>query len=444
MFNRKRSVLFAALVVAVVVVQFKVQANPNLTPGVWKNITPPGVDFSQYLGGTCCITFDPSNPSTLYLGTEGYGVWKSNDGGATWFHPGDTGCTYADTTHYLGYPVRLAVDPQNSKHLYACDGVRQCDIGFWVSNDGGSTWVMPAGIVTASKTTTSDLTRWAIDPTDFNHILIGSHQNWSGLTNAGVIESFDGGKTVTLHQPIDSFTSASMGIAFLYNPALGLGNNRTWLCGNENNGLWRTTDAGANWTHVFTGYTAHGGNEIFYTKSGRIWSGMGQYPVYSDDNGVTWNMLPGSSNLPYGYYTAIIGDGSTLYSLRAEGGAFYCAPESSGLAWTAYNGGAQTFSAGANPFVYDPTNRIVYVALNGAGAWALRVIDPATGTHAGMARKNLNPMGTKNLLISVIGSQLVLSKELSGNKAIDIYDVKGERINPGNIARQSVIARERR
>jgi hypothetical protein len=44
---------------------------------VWTSNGPQGVWPN-------CFLVDPTNPSTLYLGTHGDGVFKSTDGGGTW------------------------------------------------------------------------------------------------------------------------------------------------------------------------------------------------------------------------------------------------------------------------------------------------------------------------------------------------------------------------
>ena len=119
---------------------------PDLTPGVWKNITPAGVTMTPTNHVFCQgVTLDPAHPSTIYLCVCAYdvekgGLFKTTDGGATWARIGK-----------LDEPLHLAVDPKDSKHLYCVDGVRGATEGFWVSNDGGDTWTSPPGFKAATQ-----------------------------------------------------------------------------------------------------------------------------------------------------------------------------------------------------------------------------------------------------------------------------------------------------
>ncbi len=126
--------------------------------------------------------------------------------------------------------------------------------------------------------------------------------------------------------PQSAWPSTSMGISFLYNPALNLGNSQTWLVGTDNTGLWRTTDSGATFVEVTPYYEpdgaavypnfsiTHGGQQIYYANNGYIYTGLFVYPARSTDNGVTWQFLP---NFPWASYYSVYGDGNTLYTQLA-------------------------------------------------------------------------------------------------------------------------------
>jgi hypothetical protein len=87
-------------------------------------------------------------------------------------NPSNTGDT---TTSYIDSPIHVEVDPSNSQHLYVTQGVRGTTLGFWISNDGGNTWTKTAGFKNIEAATTSDVTSMAVDPSNFNHVLVGSH-----------------------------------------------------------------------------------------------------------------------------------------------------------------------------------------------------------------------------------------------------------------------------
>jgi hypothetical protein len=335
------------------------------------------------------------DPSILYAAADQRGLWKTTDGGSTWVVLGDptAAYNYGTTTKYLDSPILLRIDPSNNKHMFCTQGVRGKTLGFWESTDGGANWAMPAGFITAASTIqTRDMTQMAVDPTDFNHLIIGSHSAWTGHTNAGILETKDGGKTFIIHEPISAFTAGSMAINIMYNPELGLGNGNTWLIGTDGNGIWRTTDAGTNWTQVSTYSIPHGGGSIYYTATGVVYSGGSPYPLRSTDNGVHWTQC--SNGVAYAYYYTVQGDGTNLYTMKsyASSGSMYNDPyltskESDGLTWTAYQGGAQKFGLGPFTMHFDKVNRIMYSANWVVGLWALKVIDPATDVHKG-ARVN--------------------------------------------------------
>lgn len=361
---------------------------PVLKPGVWTELTPAGLGIVCCSGqggnsfGTTTLDIDPSNPYTLYLCVDELGMWKTTDGGSTWNRLGSPPAMpdYGTTVTYLDSPFRVAVDPGDSQHLYATQGVRGTTLGFWVSHDAGATWTQPQGFQDIEKTTTNDVTTLSPDPADFKHVLVGTHQAWQGLTNGGILETKDGGDTWIAHQPIPQFGSGTMGINFLYNPAQKVGDPQTWLVGVDGNGFWRTADAGAHWTQVSMTGIPHGGIDLYYSSSGALYVGAAQFPMRSTDNGMTWTPLA-NNGLPSFYYYGVWGDGTTLYTQLAYTGTnsgqgaqpFYSSPESDGLTWTKFNGGTQTFMDGPYQMRFDPVHRIMYSANWASGLWALKV-----------------------------------------------------------------------
>jgi hypothetical protein len=364
---------------------------PVLTAGVWTNITPPALMLLGSNFGTPWIEIDPSNPRTLYVCADQEGMWKTTDGGSSWALLGDpSAANTGTTTTYLDSPIAVRVDPGNSQHLYATQGVRGMTMGFWVSTDGGSSWTIPMGFQTVAAATLEnrDVTQFDVDPSDFKHIILGSHSAWiaMGLTNAGLFESMDGGDSWVIHLPLASWASGSMGIHFLYNPGLALGNAQTWFVGESK--FWRTTDSGTTWTNVSSYGITHGGNDFYYTAAGVLYAGAAIYPVRSTDNGVTWEQL--TQGPGYSYYYSIQGDGTSLYTqisftgtnnattdgVGATPAPYLTSKETDGLTWVPYQGGKQTFLDG--PFVmrFDPGNRIMYSANWDAGVWALKVLNP--------------------------------------------------------------------
>lgn len=356
---------------------------PVLEPGVWTDISPPdsGMVCCPESGGNSygvlLVEVDPSDPNTIYTGIDVLGIWKTTDRGSTWRRLGspDEPSTYIDT------PIRLRVNPNDSNHLYATQGVHGANLGFWVSRDGGDTWAMPQGFVEfATASATRDVTMMSVDAADFDHVILSSHSPWPGLNNAGVMETKDGGETWVAHAPRAEWGAGTMGVSILNDPASGVGDPDTWLVGTDGQGMWRTTDAGESWTKVSDSSVPHGGGEIYYSPTGVLYAGATPYPIKSTDNGATWEAFGGESGLAFSYYYTVYGDGTTLYTAPAYTGTnagvpqpFFTASEADGGPFTEYAGGVQEFIDGPYIMRFDSANRIMYGANWGAGLLAMKL-----------------------------------------------------------------------
>src|SRR5207237_82425 len=111
----------------------------------------------------------------------------------------------------------MAVDPCNPAILYlTVDAFDSPKGGLFKSLDAGSAW---------------------------------GDQNTKCNSNAGVLESKDGGMTWIAHPPRDGFGQGDA-IHFLYKPELGIGDSNTWLFSTQSGTRYRTIDAGKNWIQV--------------------------------------------------------------------------------------------------------------------------------------------------------------------------------------------------
>jgi hypothetical protein len=343
---------------------------PALQAGVWKNISPAGVNFHSdgktdvFTQG---ITLDPCSVATLYLSVSSFdvkggkpGVYKSVDAGSTWTKVGN-----------LDEPIHIRVDPKDPNHLVAADGVRGGTQGFWVSRDGGNTWTMPPGFDALKSTLYQyDVYDVAADPADFDHLLVTSHSPWNGYNapynsqwgdNSGVLESKDGGASWTLRGPVQGWSHGN-GVWFL-------SDSNTWLFGSQADGFWRTSDGGVHWMQVVSGNNMqHGGGGIFRTTSGVVYAGGTPHLMRSRDDGVTWDAMLG----PSAGFNSIIGDGKLLYTAPVFGPGFITAPEADDTTWTAYAGGP-SLTSGPFEMAFDAANGNLYAGNWSAGVWALKV-----------------------------------------------------------------------
>jgi photosystem II stability/assembly factor-like uncharacterized protein len=340
-------------------------ARPAAT--VWENITPPIAlepslfDNGNY--GTQTIVAAPSDPSIVYLGTCNQGVWRTIDGGDSWtkVNTGTNGPNL-DT----GRNWTLAVDPTDAETVYTVSGFGT-EQGIWKSTDGGVNWqqILPQSVI---DQTTADIYSLAIDPEDPSHLLAASHGGWTHGLVSGVLETRDGGRTWTIHQPQPSWGTGHY-IFFL--------DSDTWLLTTQYDGFWRTADAGASWEQVTKSNMVHGGNQLYRTDDGTIYSGAMVTMLRSRDEGRTWSEVgPRTSE---GYYV-VIGDGEFLYAQHGYTGyntvdedpPYVVSAEDDGSRWTPLND-EQTFENGPMSMAFDPESRTLYSSNWNAGVWRLQL-----------------------------------------------------------------------
>lgn len=125
-----------------------------------------------------CIVPVPGDPKTLYLGAA-EGVFHSTDGGESWTDmkvPADDRPIYS-----------IVLDPKDSRTLYAGSD----PVAVYKSTDGGESWrklstVQPEGAITGCFPVR--VLKLAVDPNNTDHI-------YGALEVGGVVRSLDGGET---------------------------------------------------------------------------------------------------------------------------------------------------------------------------------------------------------------------------------------------------------
>ncbi|MEM8906908.1 MAG: T9SS type A sorting domain-containing protein, partial [Bacteroidota bacterium] len=208
------------------------------------------------------IVFDPSDPEIVYVGTGdfnvpgsahvGDGVYRTNDGGATWTHLG------LEDQRIVS---KIVIDPTNSQTIYVATMglpyLRNNDRGLYKSTDGGTNWEQILFI--SDSTGISDV---LIDPTN-PQVLYAS--GWDRIRNnqesliigqgARVYKTTDGGANWTDLSALDTglpqealcrtglaMSGSDPNVVF----ALFVGTDF------ELEGIYKTTNAGATWTPIPT------------------------------------------------------------------------------------------------------------------------------------------------------------------------------------------------
>jgi photosystem II stability/assembly factor-like uncharacterized protein len=176
------------------------------------------------------IVFDPSTPSTMYVGA-GNGVFKSTDSGSTWITQNNFGIP--------GVPnVRaLAIDPTSPSTIYA----GTLGSGFFKSTNGGGNWTaMNSGMGGPNPTVISAI---AIDPFNSATIYTGHGSNGFG---GSINKSTNGGASWT---PMNNGVPQSQITALIADRSAP----STLYASTSADGVIKTTNGAANWTSANTG-----------------------------------------------------------------------------------------------------------------------------------------------------------------------------------------------
>ncbi len=306
---------------------------PSIVPDD-NNGKPSGV------GRVNCIAFHPTNANIIFLGAPSGGLWKSTNGGASWF-------TTTDDLGTLGVSD-IAVNPDNPDIIYIATGDGDAgdtySIGILKSQNGGESWG-----TTGLTTLLSDniiIRRLIINPQTPAILIAATNQgiyrtinngvSWTnvqsghfkdlefnpanpnivyaaryGLNSARFYKSIDGGATfIQVNTGVDLTQTYRLELAVssaTYSDVIyALYSER------EQDGfhsLWKSTNAGDNWTKVYDAVS--GKNLLGWSSDGSDVGGQGWYDLslavssnddnkifvggvnvwMSDNSGVDWSLV---------------------------------------------------------------------------------------------------------------------------------------------------------
>ncbi len=225
--------------------------------GVWKTtnaaVTWTPLFDQQSVYSTGCITIDPSNPSTIWVGTGenvggrhvgfGDGIYRSDDDGKSWKNMG-----LKESQHIS----KIIVHPDNSnKLMVAVQGPlwnSGGERGFYLSHDGGESWEKTLG--DEEWTGVTDI---LVDPRNPDVVYAATWQRhrtvaayMGGGPKSGIHKSMDGGKTWSeLKGGLPSGNMGKIGLAISpQNPDVlyaAIELDRT------KGGVYRSTNRGGSW-----------------------------------------------------------------------------------------------------------------------------------------------------------------------------------------------------
>lgn len=272
---------------------------PSPSEGGWQGGGPPGGDVRA-------LAVAPDNPRIVYAGTSYAGVYRSTDGGQTW---SQTALRDADI-------FQLIVDPQRTGRVYAIAGrresLRPTQVGpnrVLRSDDVGRSW-SDSGVVT-------DLGE---DGSIFDLALSRQAEGPVYIaTSAGVLRSQDQGASFSL---LWGGPSESQVTAIAVDPQ----QPQNLLAGTYSQGLWRSTDGGANWQQA--GLADANISEILFDPCPPTTIYVATSPTLfsataglyrSIDNGTTWARLEqgfSPPSTPPASITTSLECQAVLYALR--------------------------------------------------------------------------------------------------------------------------------
>jgi photosystem II stability/assembly factor-like uncharacterized protein len=341
-----------------------VSGQASSTPGVWQNVTPPGMNLttSGPRGtdnfGAQDVLADPARPGDFYAFACYSGVFKSTNFGLTW-----TKVSAQGSPMDMGKPWGEAIDPNPNRNkntpptLYGTAG--NGPEGLFRSLDGGVTWT---NIFTAPAGYKSDIYTIDVDPGDSNHLLVTFHNDQN------LAESKDGGRTWIGRGAIPGATGSSY-IFFV--------TSTTWLAvsqRNGSNGTERTEDSGRTWNRVSLLEHAHGSSQIYVAPNGVVYLPGEGGLARSTDYGKTWTMVNSTKQ------GSVIGTASFIYGAFSFAGQGATDPllfrSADGVTWAPYTTPPAGMTAGPKRWAvaFDGQH---YVIVSGnwlAGLW--RYVEP--------------------------------------------------------------------
>lgn len=324
-----------------------------LSPNSWTYFGPGNIG-----GRIRSILIHPTNPSTLWLGSVGGGIWKTTNAGSAW-------APIDDFLPALGIGC-MAMDPQNPDRLYAGTGEGFFETvegssntaalrgaGIYVSSDGGTTWQQMPSTVGPDF---YHVTRIAIDPAFPSQMVVA--------TSTGLFRSTDGGATWSMRWS-----------GWAYDVRINPNNRQELVAGVHGSpGVLWSADGGQTWTAA-TGIGGFHRCEVAWSKSapGTVYANASttgeMILVYrSTDSGRTWARRTSSSGIgTYEAYNSALWVDPTNANNLIVGGVYVYRSTDGGVTLTrVFNSMHPDFhTVVEHPGYNGTTNRRVYFGHDG-------------------------------------------------------------------------------
>ncbi|MCU0627352.1 MAG: hypothetical protein MUF21_12840, partial [Gemmatimonadaceae bacterium] len=271
-------------------------------------------------GRATAVTGIAAQPHVFYMGTTGGGVWMTDDAGTHWRNVSDG---------FLDVGNIGAIDVADSDPRVIWVGTGSASIrgnssvgrGVWRSDDGGATWRF-AGLRESGA-----IGELVVHPTDPNTVWVAAVGHPFGRNRErGVFRTRDGGATWQHVLALDDSTGA---VALALHPTdpgtiyagAWRAERKPWtmISGGPAGGVYRSTNGGDSWTKLAgglpTGLVGKVGLATTPARPDRVWA-LVEAPdtlggLYrSDDRGDSWTLVSRDRRVtgrPF-YYTHVVAD----------------------------------------------------------------------------------------------------------------------------------------
>ena len=308
-------------------------AAPAIAPAFFKGLTYRLVGPSRG-GRVTTVTGVPSQPRTFYMGVASGGLFRTTDGGGTWTPVGGGAIP-------LGSMGSVAVADSDPNVIYVgtgSDGVRSnvsTGRGVYRSNDGGASWQF-AGLYDAGQ-----IGAIRIHPSNPNVAWVAAYGDaFKRNPERGVFKTTDGGSTWRKVLFVNDGVGAMDVEVQPGNPAVVYAwmsrlERKPWtiISGSRDGGFYKSTDAGETFTRIVAGLPGgligKANLAVTAAKADRVYALIEARPgggLYRSDNeGQNWTLVnaqPALVQRPF-YYTTLGADPTNADVVYAGAESFF-------------------------------------------------------------------------------------------------------------------------
>jgi hypothetical protein len=335
----------------------------NITSN-WTCLGPtsvPAANSGQHGAGRInCMTVNPHNANTIYVGSPAGGFWKSYNGGTSWI-------TTTDHNATLGVSD-IVVNPNDTNIVYIATGDTDANdtysAGVLKSYDGGMTWTTTGLNWQLSQSRT--ISRILIKP-DSTNVMIAA-------TSSGIMRSIDSGST----------WSTVLNVVSMCGVELKPGDSKVvYACSHDH--YYRSTNGGLSFSYISSGLpttgvermaiavTANDTNYVYALMSATDYSFGGLYR--SSDGGTTFSSMSttpnilgtatdGSSTGGQGWYDLALAVSPTSANTVMVGGINVWKSTNGGSTWSCVGKGYNNVTSSSH--VHPDIHNLAFAPGNGS------------------------------------------------------------------------------